>query len=531
MLGMSRIILAKLDRSAIGVSMALSVVSAWLLVLFSGYIDFHPDETIYYGAIPISMRNDAGLFYHLYYAFFSDNFGGVTGARTASAILGGGTLLFILLSLRKIGAGVVWLGLASIVFILSYQSIFVFDRVRPEAAWWFLSAAMVYGMISLEKKAYWYNYLFVTVIAFLLPMNHQLSWFASAFIGGYILIFTRIRVGALPAFLLVGAFVAGALLNAIIRALVVSHDLGEALQGMLGGASAGGGIQNFTEYFHLVFIGSSIFLNDTAAYPNLYQMLGLEGRWVSHAFFQALFWLLMFILPFGAKNWNVRYALAFPLFAFMAFYITGYYNPTYSAGFSMLALFMALFLAVNSKPVIRNVVIGLCMFSIFNGLSFITTRVVNHGEASFFKVEDKLSSLIDGVSGLKKIAVSERFLSLGEGRDFIFFTNFKDHIPQDLDLLIYDDYDYNMYKFVPNHAEMSEEIFERANSMCLREKFEYPVYLNDDLFSKITSEGPYRSDSVSGSWFFRNSVHYTIYVFKQCQSEERIHNIGGVLDK
>jgi len=513
--------LAELEQHTLTVSIVLSAIGALILVFLARYIDFHPDESIYYEAIPVSLRKDAGLFYNLYYSAFIDHIGGVTGARIASAFLGGGTLFFILLSVRKLGASIFWLGLISLVFILSYQAIFVFDRVRPEAAWWFLSSAMVYGLISIEKNVRWQSITFVVVIALLLPMNHQLSWFSCAFSAGYILMFTRLQVGIWSALLLTGALVSGALLNVAIRAVMISHDLGAAFHTILGSAG-GGSLQNLSDYFHLVFVGSSIFLNDTAVYPNLYQVIGLEGSWVSHAFVQALFWLLMFILPFAAQNWRARYAVSFPLFAFLAFYLTGYYNPTYSAGFSLFAILAAIFLAVNGTIAMRKVVIGLCMISMLNGVSFLSTRVLNHGAASFFIVEQALSDLLDELPMVEKVALPERFLSLHIDRDFTVFSNFKNRLPEDLDLLIYDDYDHHMYHFVPDFKKVADEIIERAENMCLYKQFDYPVYLDDKLFPPLTrQEDSYKSNSQPGSWFFRNSVNYTIYVFQRCTQQDK----------
>lgn len=504
------------SKTTILLSLILATVGSAIFIYLAHYIDFHPDESIYYDAIPISMRKDVGLFYSLYYTFCVDYFGGVSGARVASAVLGGGSLFFILLSIRLIGAGAFWLCFISLIFILSYQSIFIFDRVRPEAAWWFLSTMMIYGLLAFEVKSSWLRAAFVMFVAILLPMNHQVSWFACLYSVGYILAFTRLKIGLVNSLVLVSSIALGVILNVIIRANILSVDPMPVLATLLAGT--GGGIpQSIADYFHLVFVGSPLFLSDTAVYPNLYELIGLESRWATHAYIQTLFWLLMFALPFITKSWRVRYAISFPLFAFILFYITGYYNPTYSAGFSLFSLLAAIFLAVNSSSKVKGTLILIGLLSILNGMSFITTRVLNHGEASFYIVEQKLQDIIDKRPTLEKVALPERFLSLSRNKKFTRYSDFKDQLPEDLDLLIYDDYDFQMYTFVPNFAEVSEEIIERAESMCLFTQMKYPVYIGDKLFPTQKKREPYVNETKAGSWFFRNSVSYTIYVFEACR--------------
>ena len=107
-----------------------------VLTLFYGYlslhIDFHPDEAIYFDAIPLRVRNDSGVFYSVFYQLVTHWFSGPEGARLASAILGGAT--FVALA-RTIGLfrplSAVRLVVLFAVFALSYQAIFVFIRVRP----------------------------------------------------------------------------------------------------------------------------------------------------------------------------------------------------------------------------------------------------------------------------------------------------------------------------------------------------------------------------------------------------------------
>jgi len=503
-------------NKTIFLSVLLTIIGSAVFIFLANYIDFHPDESIYYDAIPISLRKDVGLFYSLYYTFFVDYLGGVRGARVASALLGGGSLFFILLSIRFIGGGIFWLGFTALAFILSYQSIFIFDRVRPEAAWWFLSTVMIYGLLAIEVKSSWFNAIIVMLVAITLPMNHQVSWFACLYSVGYILAFSRLKIGVIKSLVLVSSIALGVILNIIIRADILSIDPMPALATLLAG-TGGGASQSIVDYFHLVFVGSPLFLNDTAVYPNLFGLIGFESRWATHAYIQTLFWLLMFALPFVAKSWRVRYAISFPLFAFILFYITGYYNPTYSAGFSLFSLLVAIFLAVNSSFRVKTIVILIGLFSILNGISFITTRILNHGEASFYIVEQKLKDILNERPTLQKVAVPERFLSLSRNKKFTRYSDFKDRLPKDLDLLVYDDYDYQMYGFVPNFSEVSEELIERAKSMCLLTQMKYPVYIGDKLFPAQKQNEPYASDSKAGSWFFRNSVNYTIYVFEACR--------------
>lgn len=490
-----------------------SSIFAFLFFCYlSNRIDFHPDEAVYYDAIGVNLNNDAGLFYHIIYSSFLDLYNGVAGARFASSFLGAFSLFCLIrVFSRYFGTKRALLFLV-LTFLISYQAVFVFDRVRPEAAWWALSCWLI---LILAKNYLKNSDLFITAFCLmLLPMNHRLSWFPSFFAIGYLFLFVRPQIGNKKFLLVSSSFVLGVLLNIALRAVWLKKPIISAFHQALHGVSSDR--QDIKSFFRLVFYDAPFFLNDTALNSNFYKIvLHRDAYWASHSFVQNTLLITMFFLPFMGRNGKERYLFSFPLFAFIGFFASGYYNPTYAAGFSLVCVLICCFIYHNHSGALKYFALIISAISIFNGLSFISTRILNHGSATYFSEELKIEALIKNNPKIKNIALPERFqvatMPFGVHR----IINYKSVNSGDIDLMVVDNYDQLMYGFVPDFENRKLELSHLMSNMCLLEKNVLPVYLKDSLL-------PVNNDSFSGklspvgSWFFRNSVTYTMYVFKKC---------------
>ncbi len=492
----------------------LGLLTILLLWAFSGHIDLHPDEAIYFDAIPNSTRNDSGLFYSCFYSLFTHYVWGPAGARLASCVLGGATFVITAYIFRSIKAqGLIDLLILWLLYTISYQAIFVFDRVRPEAAWWFCSTLLLWAIMNVQVSRSKLGEGLMILAGLLLPMNHRLSWFPCAFFVGYALLFLRKDLGWRYAFNLCFALLAGALLNIAVRAWWADLSILGTFSGALSSPVATP--QPLRDFIHLVFVGSPQFLNDTAQNNNSYDWF-ISGKPVllSHHFVQNLFWLAMLVLPFLGKTWRQRYLFSFPLFAFFAFWRSGYYNPTYGAGFSLCCVLMLLAACAYMKPPQRWLLKSVLAVSIFNGISYIATRVENHQEANYFSSVAHLHAFVSAQPSLKKIVLPERFTPAIAGLSVSRFVTFKDDFPDDIDVLIIDDYDKLMYTFVPDFDKKKADLERAEKKMCLKETITLPVYQGDTLRTELQVD---KQAILTGSWFFRNSVRYRLNIYLKCR--------------
>ena len=484
---------------------AVVVAALWL---FSGRIDFHPDEAIYFNGIPVNVRNDTGAFYIAFYSAITALVPGPQGARLASVLLGAGLFAALGLAARRLGnPSNTGTALLFVTFLLSYQG------VRPEAAWWFCSALAFYAALCFlqapQSRIAWLGFLGA---AMLLPMNHRLSWFACAFFCGYAILFIWRDLGWTKALSVLGALAMGAVLNIVLRGWWAGTPVTAALD--VATASSAGMRQPFPEFARLVFDGAPLFLNDTANNHNLFESLsGLHLRRLSHAFVQNTFWLLMLVLPLIGRSWKERYVLGFPLFAFVAFWLSGYYNPTYSAGFSLFGVLALVFLLPTRMGWQRGVLVAGIVLSVLNGASFIATRVLNHGAATYFEAQGDLQRVVAALPEGSQVAVPERFTP-AVGRFPAHTVNFKTDVPAGVDLLVTDSYDRLMYGFVPDFEQKKSGLQRQAEGMCLLKQTTYPVYRNDSLFGNGSTE-------TAGSWFFRNSTSYVLSYYQKCEHEKK----------
>jgi hypothetical protein len=427
--------------------------------------------------------------------------------------LGGLSLTLLLLFFTKYCRSPLQLLLIAATWLLSYQTIFVFDRVRPEALWWTLTAAMP---LLMHRKR-WNTTAVATVAAllFLLPLNHRLSWFPAVFALGYLFLFVRPQVGWRTFMVFPAAFVLGIAFNIAIRVWLLDRPIadGFAVAGHSVSVSARLGLRDF---IRLVFHEAPIALDDAAANQNLFRMVRRhDNHWASHAYIQNALWALMVVLPLVGRTWRERYTLAMPLAAFAGFFASGYYNPTYAPGVSMLCVVLSLWLVVTRQGLVRYMALAFVGLSILVGMSFLGTRVLNHGPATYFAQEAELAYMLRSMPGLKSVALPERYQIAASGLPVQRLVTYKSVDIADVDVLVLDNYDLLMYGFVPDFDKRKAELRALANTMCLVAKQQKPVYENDSAFS-LQDDGWGGTFSTPGSWFFRNSVTSSLYVYKRC---------------
>ncbi|MFO1063426.1 MAG: hypothetical protein U0892_06130 [Pirellulales bacterium] len=365
---------------------------------------------------------------------------------------------------------------------ISYQGVFSILRVRPEISWLTMSAVCCWCLAELKRhdtRAMRAALLFALA---LLPMNHMLSWFACLFVAGYIGLFARTRVGWKMCLACFAALATGVVINSAVRSWIVTGDI--SLFPKLNSPGAGTG-QSLKEFLWNVFWNSPSFLNDTALGKNWWNRIlpGSISQSASHCLVATLLWAAALPLPLLMRSWESRYAAAVPLLTLVLFYGSGYFNPTYTPLLVVYALLISIYVSASSSFVrpVRFGAAAIVVISFINGGSFLSTRVLNHGRATFFSVESDIRGEVSRLPAGCTIAVAERFQSVvrpGIDKKVILF---KDKLPADVDLVILDNYDYDMYRFVPDYEQRRAEI--DAVRAQFTEVFAYdrPVYNRDAI--------------------------------------------------
>ncbi len=494
-----------------GPLVATSVIALLILVFAVLRIDFHADEAIYFSGIPVSQSNDSGLVFHWVYGLLGLTDPTPITARWTSLVLG---IVLIAASTRIVHLSVTdnrrWIvALTPIVIACSYQGIFTLLRVRPEISWLTVASVAACSLCELEQRRsrVWQVVLILALL--LLPMNHMLSYFACAFIGGYILLF-GIRTLGLPLCVVAAiAMAAGVLLNRGVRTWMTTGDwswlppLGQA---------PGGTRAPISEFFNNVFWASPQFLADASTTPSWWRYLGIKiaGNDGIHCFIATTLWAVALIAPFFFFDWKRRYVAAIPALALTAFYVTGYFNPTYAP---ILGIYgVVLFLVASgthrshrSFRLVSNIAIAI---SLINGGSFLTTRVFNHGTATLFKTEAALRESLAAMPAGCVYAVSERLQSVVPKHARSRTILFKEAIPTDADVVVVDHYDFEMYRFVQDYPLRRTELENALNQMHPLSSFSRNVYKRENLFDRVRNNQSVACEQ--GSWFFRNSVNYRI---------------------
>ena len=502
-----------------------AVISFCLFISLVNRIDFHPDEAIYLARVPVNLLNDSGVFYNAWYWLSTLGDPTPLSARLSCAMLGS---IFIASLIFAFGIWfsnqIYWMFVAiPIIFFASYQGIFLIIRVRPELSWLCVSGVILASLVAVK---YHPNSIFqfsAICALVLLPMNHRLSWIACACISGYLMLFGWKEFGRSFTLLAIVAMPVGVLLNFIIRPVLLGGSFETAIVEFIR-STEGGPRMPPLHFLHNVFWECSMVFTDTSATPNWWTTL-LPVRFhaiANHHAIAVWLWAASCIQPFIAKTATQRYALSVPWIVLALMYAAGYFNPTYFSIFSIYSIMSFLFIALQTEQ--RTLVRIACgttiVISIFNGTSFLSTRVLNHGRASFFDVERELRMFVRSLPPDTTIAVPERFQSIGTFHPGRYFVIYKDQVPENVDYMIIDQYDYEIYsRFISDYTAKQNQIDNATITYNLLATRIVPVYWRDKALPN--SPNP-KYELVQGSWFFRNGVNYRITILQhQSRSDDK----------
>ncbi len=497
-----------------GLPLVMTVLAAALLALAVPRIDFHADEAIYLSGVPVSTSNDSGLVFHG--AYLASGWGDPTPLSARWTSLAFGCLLIFSLTktLQRLipSRSMLLAVLVPLSVAVSYQGIFTILRVRPEISWVAVTSLACWCLSELRvQRSYVFGGLLLVAL-FALPMNHLLSIFPAFFLVVYLALFGRQHMGLVFSGCAAATLGVGFVANRLIRGWIMETPV-TIFPGVVGAASKSKPpVKDFLEN---VFWNSPQFLNDSAANTNLWDSLisfqSLAS--VSHCLIATMIWAIALPLPLLMRTWESRFVASIPLLTLVLFYASGYFNPTYSPILTIYAMGIFCVLAIDPTrhKAFRFVAGSILVVTLLNGSSFLATRVLNHGTASFFEVESQLRDEIAQLPAEATIVIPERFQS-ALGKTHAKHILFKHPLPAQVDLLVLDNYDFEMYRFVPEYDQRRSEIETFIANQSPTSEFDLPVYRNERLKNETSDNDRYRV--AQGSWFFRNSVKYTVSVFR-----------------
>ena len=201
-----------------------------------------------------------------------------------------------------------------------------------------------------------------------------------------------------------------------------------------------------------------------------------------------------------------------PLLTLVLFYASGYFNPTYTPLLSIYAvgIFAFIFASRTNWDFSKASAGMVLLVTLLNGASFLSTRIFNHGPATYFAVEASLRQDVARLPAESSVAVAERFQSVvgrHRGKHFILF---KDELPAEVDMLVLDNYDFEMFRFVPEYDARRAAIEAKLASYAHISEYDVPVYTHERLATAAAENQSLAA--TQGSWFFRNSVKYRVSV-------------------
>ncbi len=483
-------------------------------------IDFHADEAIYLSAIPVNTSNDSGLVYHMVYAVTGLGNPTPITARWASLLLG---LTLIACATRTLQLTLpeyrMHLAvLVPIILAISYQGVFAILRVRPEISWVTVTSIACWCLAELKHRDRWTFRVFLLATLFALPMNHVLSWFACVILTGYIVLFASRHLSPMLVIASLMAMLAGVVANSALRHWMVTGTL---IWFPAVGSLNAGTRPSIQEFLWNVFWNSPAFLNDSAVVGSLWSWILPRqfAAFTSHCMVATLIWLCWLPIPFGLRTWESRYVTSVPFIVLAMFFASGYFNPTYSPLIVIYCVLASCYvlLSAQSARVGKLVAGSLLMISFLNGSSFLATRILNHGHATYFEVEAKLRKEISKLPENSVVAVPERFQSATLGRPVKKYILFKDELPEKLDFVALDNYDFDMYRFVPQYETRRKQIEELLVRMHSEEVMDRPVYWLDTLRQDVLDNHSIAASQ--GSWFFRHSVQYRVTLMHESPTE------------
>lgn len=494
-------------------------LGALLVVIFYFYsqrIDFHADEAIYFTAIPMSMRADTGLIFNLAYypAYMLQS---IELARLTSCLFGAGIFVCVaLLPMEGNGRRLIYCALVFLLFTVSYPAVFSSVRVRPEISWLFAGAGVLTALASYLQSDKRGAAAIAILFAFILGMNHKLSWLPLLFICGFIVLETVRRRRLDPWLAGVGiAACAGPLANQLTRAYLLDTDLRDSLLMMTSSPTVER--SSIFDFLNLLFYGSALFLSDYAQTPTLFQWItGSGANWLTDHFLANVYIAAAFILPFLSRTCYQFVLFSLPLYFLSLFWFLGYFNPTYAPFIVQFIALTLLYIALSGKGRftawrgVRYAVAGLVCFYLLIGYSFLSTRVLAYGPASTFAlhqwIEEELTKAAE--AGASRFVLPERFQNAAPRNAEKIQVLFKDLIDPAVDIIVYDEYDRLMYKFVPDYKKKLTQLEEIAAQFCTVGVKDYLVYPEGKTYPDYSER--------MGSWFFRHSVGNRLRILRRC---------------
>ncbi|WDI43810.1 hypothetical protein [Bremerella sp. P1] len=502
-------------------------LGAALLAFASPRIDFHADEAIYMSAVPVSTQRDSGLVFHL--AYLAGSLGAPTplAARCTSLAFGCLLIFSVTRTLQRLlpDRSAILAILVPLSIVISYQGVFTILRVRPEISWLAMSSLACWCLAELRvKKTRTFQALLLLALL-ALPMNHLLSLFPCFFLVIYLTAFGRNYLGNRFTVLSLGMLGAGYLLNQVLRAWWIGATI-QLLPNVGGASQPRPSIGSFLGH---VYWHTPLALADRAATSSLWDyLIPVENpAMVSHCMIATLIWAIVLPLPLLMRSWESRFVTSIPLITLVLFYLSGYFNPTYAPILTLytIAIYCALALDSKSLRFHKFVAVTILGVTLINGTSFLATRVLNHGPASFYQVEAALREKMATLPEDAVIAIPERFQS-ALGREQQRVVMFKHPLPDQVDLFVLDNYDFEMYRFVPTYEERRNEVLEFLSRHTPSDEFSMPVYRNEKLDN--ATENNVAIKTALGSWFFRNSMTYTVSIIGQHEQDQ--YRISQMLD-
>lgn len=510
----------------------MTAIGSVIMALALPRIDFHADEAIYLSEVPVNTRgcyknyvnkrNSTGLLFNAAYLSIGLGSPSPLSARWTSMLFG---CLLIFSATRVVqllipSRATLLAILIPISIVVSYQGIFTILRVRPEISWIAVTSLACWCLAELRQRESLLFRGLLLISLVVLPMNHLLSLFSAFFLSLYIMLFGRVRLGTVFCSIAVGGLGLGMILNQAIRSWIAQGEF--RLLPALSGAT-GGERPEIDDFLRDVFWRGPQFLNDVAANENLWtQIIPWEmDVALSHCLVATVIWLIALPLPLIMRSWESRFVASIPLVTLVLFYASGYFNPTYSPILTLYGVIVYGFVVVDpyswqGKRLVAGLILAV---SIANGGSFLATRVFNHGPASFFEVESRLRTQIAELPPDTEIAVAERFRSVVGDRRSTHIL-FKDKLPENVKIVVLDNYDFEMYRFVRDYDDRRREISNFIRRAVRLDEATHPVYSGDLIFPQTSQNTPLVA--FQGSWFFRNSVDYTVSVFESTATPEHV---------
>ncbi len=403
---------------------AAFILFAMYLVIFGiRKFDFHPDESIYLSLSRLSTWSASGFVFTDLYSWTLSTRNPALYARLVSAVCGLTAAIFAIKLFKdkhSPDSNASSFARSFLPFCLLIPFWITMLRVRPEAS--ILTLFIIILFLTTRKKTR-SNTLLLFALSALLVNNHSISLIVAALLCLYLAINRKSKT-YLP-YLVFGTLL-GLFLNGPVRFSLVNGRWNSLLDIQIFGAdnslipiSTGVEKSSLTQILNLMFRGGPFYISDQVGLPSIWKLLFghlfVEGseyqNSLNHIVISSIA-PLIYLLWTALKGTKVFMIATAPYFIF---FLLGYFNPTYSSFIFLISFFLSYTLHLdneaNSKQ--KNVV-SYTILSVFfvvtmlNSISFVTTRLIPYGSASYFKMEPYIYDQINNNPD-SNILVSERY--------------------------------------------------------------------------------------------------------------------------